>query len=111
MQFILIILKVLVLTAFSKFLLLIHSNSIYTQDIIFTESRDVPLKHSGKSFRMNFLVTKSRCEYLDFDSSLIIESGLRLILLSGNACTKILYVSFFCINNALICWFFIGVNI
>ena len=55
MQIILIIPKVLVLTAFNMFLLLLYWDSIYTQDIIFIESRDVPRKHSGKSFGMNFL--------------------------------------------------------
>ena len=55
MQIILIIPKVLVLTAFNMFLLLLYWDSIYTQDIIFIESKDVPLKHSRKSFGMNFL--------------------------------------------------------
>ena len=55
MQIILIIPKVLVLTAFNMFLLLLYWDSIYTQDIIFIESKDVPLKHSRKSFVMNFL--------------------------------------------------------
>ena len=55
MQIILIIPKFLVLTAFNMFPLLLYWDSIYTQDIIFIESRDVCLKHSGKSFGMNFL--------------------------------------------------------
>ena len=102
--------QVLVLTASKRFLLLVYADSIYTQDIIFVEYKDVLLKHNGNSADMNFLVTQFRYRYSDFDSNSIMDSGIRLVLLSVNVCAKNLYL-LLVFYSFFICLSYIGINI